>query len=370
VSRTASAPPGPTLSPRALNRATLARQLLLARAPLSIEDAVAHLVGMQGQAPQAPYIGLWTRLEDFRAEELSQLLLDRRVVRIAVMRGTVHLVTAADCLALRPLTQPILDRDVRVNTTHAPQLRDVDLSELAAAGRALVEERPRTMPELGAALSQRWPGRAPGSLAYAVRDLLPLVQVPPRGLWRASGQPTLTTAESWLGRPTAGADATVMVTRYLGAFGPATVQDAQAWSGLTGLGKVFDRLRGDLLTFRDEQGRELFDLPDAPRPDPDTPAPVRFLAEFDNIVLSHADRTRIISTTDWKAIAASRLPPRPVLVDGYTRATWKIESGRLLIAPFVPLTKANRTALTREGRRLLEFAAPEAGTHEVAFTDS
>src|SRR5918997_5629558 len=149
--------PGGVLGPRALNRALLERQMLLRRSELSAFTAIEHLVGMQAQSPLAPYVGLWTRLEGFRPDELVRLLNEREVVRIALMRNTIHLVTARDCLMLRPLTQVIFDRDLHTNTTFAPRLRGVDVGALAAAGRALVEERPRTNKELGALLREQWP---------------------------------------------------------------------------------------------------------------------------------------------------------------------------------------------------------------------
>lgn len=354
---------------RALGRATLARQLLLQRVASPAEDVVAHLVGLQGQAPQAAYVGLWSRIDGFEPRELSQLMLGRRVVRIAVMRGTVHLVTAKDCLVLRPWTQPIFDRDLRTNTTFAPGLRGLDRAALAAAARDLVETKPRTPSELGALLQERWPDRPAGSLAHGARGLLPLVQVPPRGLWGKSGQPTLTTAEAWLDRPLAEPDAAALVRRYLAAFGPASVQDAQTWSGLTGLREVFERL--PLRRFRTEGGQELFDLDDAARPDPDTPAPVRFLAEYDNLLFSHADRTRVAAAETLRAIASRREPPRGVLVDGYLAATWKItherDAARLTIEAFGRLGTRDRAELTAEGEQLLAFAAPTADAKNVSI---
>ena len=345
------------LSWRALGRATLARQLLLSRSDMPVPQAIEHLVGMQGQAPHAPYLGLWTRLATFDPDALSRMLLDRTAVRIALMRGTVHLVTAGDALALRPLTQPIYDRDLRTNVLHSAALRGLDLAALATAGRALVEATPRTGTELGALLAERWPDRSGASLAYGVRDLLPLVQIPPRGLWGRSGQPVLTTAEAWLGRPLAAMDPATMVTRYLGAFGPATVQDAQTWSGLTGLREVVERL--PLARFRDEAGRELFDLPDALRPDPDTPAPVRFLPDFDNLLVSHADRTRVIADEHRAYMAQHRLV-RAVLVDGVVAGTWTIAKRRLEVQPFGRLSKRDRAAVAAEGERLLGFVHPGA----------
>lgn len=352
-----------TLTWRALGRATLARQLLLERAPLGVVEAVEHLVGMQGQAPHAPYLGLWSRLSTFDPEELSGLLRDRRVVRIALMRGTVHLVTARDAAGLRPLVQPLYDRDLRTNALHAASLAGLDLAALAAAGRELVEPEPISGTKLGALLRERWPDREAASLAHGVRGLLPLVQVPPRGLWGRSGQPVLTTLESWTGHPMSPMPVAEMVRRYLAAFGPATVQDVQTWSGLTGLREVVGSLPLD--RFRDEAGRDLFDIPDAPRPDPDTPAPVRFLADFDNLLVSHADRTRVIADEHRAHMARHRLV-RAFLVDGVVAGTWTIAKRRLTVEPFRRLTRRDRAAVVAEGARLLAFVAPGAGSTDVA----
>jgi hypothetical protein len=324
---------------------------------------------MQAQSPQTPYVGLWTRLEGFVPEELSQLLLERRVVRVAVMRGTVHLVTADDCLSLRPLVQSLYERSLG-SKPWGPFLAGLDLEELESAGRALVEERPRTPKELGTQLSEVWPGRDPAALAHAVRGRLALVQVPPRGLWGASGQTTCTTAEAWLERPldpTSSVDD--LVRRYLAAFGPATVGDVQTWSGLTGLGEVVERLRPSLLALVDDGGRELFDLPDAPRPDPDTTAPVRFLPEFDNLLLSHSDRTRVISEEDRSRLKSTNgVLPGMLLVDGWVGGSWKISrtkgAATVTITPFRRLSKKCAAAITAEGAELLRFAAAGAA-HDV-----
>jgi hypothetical protein len=363
------------LSRRALNRATLERQMLLRRRKLPAAEAIEHLVGMQAQAPNPPYVGLWTRLKGFRADELAHLILDRRAVRIALMRNTVHLVTARDCLRLRPLMQPVFDRDWYANRAHRAGLEVMDIQALVATGRALLEERPRTAKELGMLLRERWPDRDPASLARAIRHLVPLVQVPPRGVWGKSGQATHTTAEAWLGRPL-DPDPSLddMVVRYLGAFGPATVKDVQTWSGLTRLGEVIERLGSRLRTFRDEHGKELFDLPDAPRPDPDTPSPPRFLPEFDNLILSHADRSRIIAN-DYRKVIASKngMVPATVLVGGFVRGTWKTERTRgkvtLVIEPFEPLPKKDRDALAAEGERLIRFTEEGAEAFEVRFAE-
>jgi hypothetical protein len=349
---------------RALNRALLERQMLLGRGELAVLDAVEHLVGMQAQAPDPPYVGLWTRLAAFHPEELGRHIEERRAVRIALMRNTVHLVSAGDCLGLRPLTQPVIDRGLYGRRTG---IEGVDLEALAAAGRALLEEKPRTARELGGLLRDSWPGREPASLARAVRHLLPLVQVPPRGVWGKSGQATHTTAETWLGRPLGPSySPDEMVLRYLGAFGPASVKDAQTWSGLTRLDRVFERLGPHLVSFRDGRNRELFDLPDAPRPDPEVPSPPRFLPEYDNLILSHDDRSRVIADEHRRALASRNgMVPATVLLDGSVRGTWRIERSRgkatLVVEPFGPLSRANRDALTEEGERLVRFVAGRKG---------
>ncbi|WP_086758361.1 winged helix DNA-binding domain-containing protein, partial [Streptomyces griseiscabiei] len=254
------------LSTRALNRATLARQHLLHRAPLSARAAITHLLGLQAQNVRPPYYALTARLEGFAPEELSALMADREVVRIVTMRSTIHTHTAEDCLALRPLVQPARERELQL---FHKGLAGVDLDRLSVIARELVEEEPRTLKQLREALLVEWPDADPQALGVAARCRLPLVQVTPRGLWGRSGQVALTTAEHWLGRSAQEAPTPEsVVRRYLAAFGPASVRDMQTWAGLTRLREVFERLRPELVTFQDERGTELFDLPDAPRPDP------------------------------------------------------------------------------------------------------
>jgi hypothetical protein len=362
---------GEVLDRRALNRATLARQMLLERARMSALEALERLVGMQAQAPRAPYLGLWSRLERFRGAELSELISARHAVRAPLMRATLHLVTARDFPVLRGVVQPVLERSF----AGAPfDVSGLDRQALLEAGRSLLADRALTRPELGAALGRRWPEHDPASLAQAITYLVPVVQVPPRGLWGSSGAARWTLAESWLddrGATATAASREALVLRYLAAFGPATVRDAQTWSGLTRLAGVVDRLRPRLRTFRDERGAELFDLPDAPRPDPDTPAPPRFLPEYENLLLSHADRSRFLP-------AGERVPLPPglggrsgtLLIDGIVRATWSIQrtsaSAILQIEPFDRVS--NREAIREEGARLLGFAAEDAGEHDVTFT--
>lgn len=362
------------LGRRALNRALLERQMLLGRQRLSAFDAIERLAGMQAQEPGAPYVGLWARLEDFAPDDLARLISDRRMVRAPLMRSTIHLVSARDCLRFRPVIQPVLARAFS-GSPFRRQLEGLDLDQLLVDGRALLEERPRTRAELSELLAERWPDLDPLSLAYAITFLTSLVQVPPRGIWSQSGQATWTTTESWLGSPL---DPTPspedIFVRYLEAFGPATVADARAWSGLGGLREVFERLRLQLITFRDENGRELFDVPGAPLPDPDTPAQPRFLAAFDNTLLSHNDRSRIISG-DHRTMLSRDRSMRGVLLDGFVCATWKTEQrgegSTLVIEPFEPLAEGDRDALAEEGERLLGFlAGPRgAGEFQVRFRE-
>jgi len=339
---------------------------------MSAAKALEQLVGLQAQSPTPPYFGLWTRLENFRAEELSQLIESRKAVRISLMRSTIHLVTARDALALRPVLQSVHERQFKSGSRHGPALEGIDIAEVVEAGRVLMEKQPRTFTEIGEALQKRWPDRPVDSLGFAARNYLAAVQVPPRGLWGKSGQPAHTTIERWLGK-SIGADASPdrTVLRYIATFGPASVGDAQVWSGLPKLGEVFERLRPKLLSFRDERGTELFDLPKAPRPAEDSEAPVRFLPEFDNILLSHADRTRMIDEKDRvRLFAGGGVLKATILIDGFARGTWRIVKKRrgatLVVTPWITLSRKDRVALEREGAKLIAFAAPEAD-HDIHF---
>jgi hypothetical protein len=361
-----------TLSVRSLNRALLARQMLLERHSLSPLAAIERLTGMQAQVAQAPYYGLWSRLQGFRPEELSELIERRLAVRIGSLRGTIHLLSASDCLAFRPLVQPVFDR-VLFSNGEAKTIKDISRDELVAAAREAVDSKPLTWAELRRHLAMRWPEHSDVALLRAVQFTLPLVQVPPRGLWQRSGAARVATAEAWLRRPLAGNPSIEkLVLRYFAAFGPASVMDVQAWSGLTRLAAVVERLRPKLLSFAGEDGRELFDVQDAPRPSEDVAAPVRFLPEFDNLTLAHANRSRIVNSRPRKP-PPDNAAVKGFLVDGFVAGFWKIVRERqratLRLEPFKPLKRQAANALAREGERLLAFAAPELSDRDIRIVE-
>jgi hypothetical protein len=360
------------LTRRALNRALLARQMLLERENMAVPDAVERLLGMQAQLPNPPYIGLWTRLRRFERDDLTRLMGERQIVRAAMMRSTLHLVTAADHHRFRPTIQPALVR--ALGAFFGKRAAGLDADKLVQAVRPHLEAAPRSTGQLRALLLEVEPERDPDAMAYLVRTYLPLIQVPPGGTWGSGSSAAYVTAESWLGQPDTEGDLPTLFRRYLAAFGPASVQDFQAWSGLTKLKDAFQDVKSELRTFRDEAGRELFDLPQGSLPDADTPAPVRFIPEYDNLVLAHADRTRIIADEHRSKVYLSAGRVRSTfLVDGFVAGAWKAErkknTAALTIEPFVPLSSENQEALTREGESLLRFIEDDAQHYEIHFAD-
>ena len=358
----------PVLSRRALGRATLARQLLLDRAEMPVADALEHLVGLQAQVPRVPHLALWDRLAGYDPAELDALMTSRQVVRTQLMRTTIHTVTAADAVALRPLLQPVLDRTFS-GTTWGQRLRGQDVAAVVAEAADLLAERPRGRAELQRELAARHPDLDAEAVTFGVSYWVPWAQPTPRGLWTGSAAAVMAPLTTWLGPVDATCSLDDVVVRYLGAFGPASVRDVQAWCGLTKLREVVDRLGARLRRFRTEDGVELVDVPDGPLPDPEAPAPVRFLAEYDNVLLSHADRSRVIGEGDHVPLQGG--PGGwvgSVLVSGLMRAFWaaRPDGGAtvLTVRPSGPFTAAERADVEAEGARLLEFLAPGRG-HDV-----
>jgi hypothetical protein len=358
-----------TLTLRALNRATLARQLLLERERTDVVDAVERVGGLQAQEPKPPFIGLWTRLRDFRREQLHEALHERRLVRGTMMRATLHLVSAADYAALRNTLQPVLQAAMA-----AVRGRDegLDVERLLPVARELLDERPRTFGELRGLLVEAFPGVNERALGYATRMHLPLAMVPSDDRWSFPGDAAFVPAESWLDTALAAADPEALVRRYLGAFGPAAAVDVQTWSGLPGLAEVLAGMGGELRSFKFGR-RTLFDLPDAPRPAEDVAAPPRLLPEFDSMMLAHKDRTRVITDEQRGSLATKNLRIKATfLVDGFAGGSWSMERKRdaatLTIAPFARLPAPVRDELAAEGEALLRFVEEDAAKHRVAFS--
>jgi hypothetical protein len=368
--RRASTMPNTILTRRALNRATLARQMLLRREPVKPATALERLAGLQAQAARPPFVGLWSRLDGFRREDLVRAIERQQVVRGTLMRGTLHLVTRTDYVRFRRTLQPMLTAGLR--SILRGRMDALDVAGAVAEARAWFDEAPRTFDALRAHLDDRFPGADVRGLAYAVRMELPLLQVPaPAERWAYAARADFAVAETWLGASLAPGDAAeALVVRYLEAFGPAAIADAQTWCGLGGLGTVFEQLRPKLRAFQDERGRELFDLPHAPRPDADEEAPVRFLPEWDNLLLSHADRSRVIADAHRPAITTANLRlPGTFLVDGFVAGTWVVERKKkavtLELRSFSPLQRSVATALEEEGEALARFMEPDATTFAV-----
>lgn len=352
------------LSPAALGRATLARQMLLSRQEVSVTDAIDRLAGMQAQEAKPPFLGLWSRILGFRRDDLAGALRVRTVIRATSMRGTLHLMTKKDYVRLRSAIQPALDRGLK--SVLRDRLASIDLDAVLEEAKAWFAKDTHTFDDLRDHLASKWPKADIRAMAYATRLKLPLVQVPTDAPWAFPGAADFALAD-WAFAPL---DMEALVTRYLGAFGPASVADMQSWSGLDKLQPTFDAMRAKLVTFETDKKRELFDLPKAPRPDEDVEAPPRFLPEFDNLVLAHADRTRFIQDLHRGKVVTKNLRVRATfLVDGRVQGTWKIErkktTARVTLEPFEKLTKAARASLEPEALAAARFYEPDANKYEV-----
>jgi hypothetical protein len=348
------------------------RQMLLERENATAIDAIGRLIGLQAQVPRPPFIGLWTRVRGFTRTELTDALRGRTAVRVTSMRGTLHVMTTADYVAMRGALQPMLSRGTQ--SILRGRGAELDMAALDTEGRNFFGKGAATFDALRDYLKTKHPGADERAMAYAIRTHVPLVQVPTDAVWAFPAAADFTLADGWLSTKvsTAATSAEVLVRRYLAAFGPATPADAQAWSGMGGLRDTFEKLRPTLVTFRDERKRELFDLPDAPRPDEDTVAPVRFIPDFDNLVLSHDDRTRIMAEAHRSRVTLKNLQVRATfLVDGIVAGTWKSERKRkaavLVIEPFGAVARRTRAALEQEGEQLLAFLEVDATERAIRW---
>ena len=353
------------LDKRALNRATLQRQLLLERSGIGVVAAVEQLVGLNAQAPNDPYLALASRLSRFEPAELTAAIENRSLVRAPMMRATQHLVLAADYRWLRPVLQPLLARVQR--NVFGRRTKDVDLTELVADARRIMAGTVRPRPELGRLLAADRPGADSEALAWSVQYLLPVVHPAPSGTWDTLGTIPLVLAEEHLGGALDAPNPRRMVRRYLAAFGPATVTDIRAWSGVSGLKEVLAEMRHELRTFRDESGRELVDLPDAPHPDPETPVPVRLLAPFDNLLLGYADRTRLMTDEVRRRGCVGDLVASTLLIDGMVSGIWELDraAGVVTVRPFVRLVRPDVDAVVAEGARVPKLAAAGVARPDV-----
>ncbi len=364
--------PSKTLSLRELNRATLARQLLLTRSPLAPRDAVGQIAGLQAQVAAPPFLGLWTRLDGFARANFEAVLQSREVVRAPFFRSTLHLVTADDFCQFRRAIEPALRR--ALSGFFGARMRDLPVDALTDAARSLLAEKPYTFAALAAALKPYAPDGDPNAVAYLARTYLPLVQVPNGGAWGYGNSAEYTPGDVFTGGTLVPVEQGMpeLVRRYLRAFGPATVKDLQSFTGLTGLQSTVTALRPELRVLESDAGTELFDVPDAPLPSADTPAPVRFLPEYDNLLLAHNDRTRIIPDAYRRRVFLSAARVRATfLVDGFVAGAWTVERAKktatLVVEPFESLADADRETLADEGESLLGFLEPGATTHVVRF---
>ena len=359
------------LTTRALNRATLARQRLLERSDIAIVDAVEFLGGLQAQQSNDPYIGLWSRLLGFTHDSLTRLIVDKQLLRATTMRGTLHLHSAPDMVGFRALVQNFLHGQWKGGFTK--HFGDNDKQKVLKAAIKLIDKEPMTAGALQKRLKDRFPTADPLSMTTLLQSHETLIQVPPTRLWGNGRAPILQRIEKYLpGAPRPALSREALVRRYLAAYGPASVNDMQIWCRLTKLSTEFKAIEKELVVFEGEDGRTLYDLPNAPRPDEDTPAPVRFLPLYDNSYLGYDDRRRMLSpaTADFINMFQNFKPA--VLVDGTINAGWTIESKKgaavLEVECYRKMTKAERQDLKTEGLAFAKFLEPEAKSWDLRLT--
>ena len=359
--------PAQTITLGQLNHSLLARQFLLERQRLDCVTAIEALVAMQSQIPNPPYIGLWTRLRGFEKSDLSAALETRAVVRAPWLRSTLHLVSASDHQRFQAVIQPALARGLR--SFFGARAQGLDIERLVEIAKPFLETEQPSIGALRDKLQDHEPDEDKQAMAYAVRSCLPLVQVPPSGTWGVGTRATYTTAASWLGEA-APSDLLSLFRRYLRAFGPADVMDFQTWTGLTGLKSRLKPQLESLASYRAAEGRLLYDLPELPIIDEDTAAPIRFLPEYDNILIAHKDRGRILPEAHRKKVfvSAGRVLGS-VVIAGFVGAIWKVERGKtgptLRVTLFEEQARAMHDSIEAEGQRLMSFILDDASQHRV-----
>jgi len=359
----------PLLTLKQLNRIYLARQMLTQRAEVLVVDAIERLVAMQSQIPNPPYIGLWTRLKNFRRDDLTQLMEQRQIVRCPLLRSTIHLISKDDHHRFHRVIEPALIKGLR--SFHGRNIDGMTIPPLVEASIPFMDEKPRSMGELSDFLLTLEPERDREALNYTIRTYLPLVQVPPGGTWGVGSRASYTTAKNWLGTGEP-ADMSALFLRYLAGYGPASIKDFQTWTGMTKLSEAVEAVKSQLQVFVDENGVQLYDLPDMPHPSAEIPVPMRFIPEYDNLLIAHADRTRILPEEHRKKVflTAGRVL-NTFLVDGFVAGVWKIETkkqqAKLVITPFVMLSIDQQEAIITEGERLISFVADDAEIITIEF---
>jgi hypothetical protein len=329
---------------------------------------VAFLLGMQGQVSEGPYQGLWSRLQNFRHEDMTALIVERKLVRASSMRATLHLHTPDDLIGIRAYVQPVLDR--MWHSAFFKRFGPNDKAKVHQAGIKLLDQRPMTSGDLGRALTEQFPEGEPLAKAVLLQVMETLIQIPPTRIWGSGHAPILTRIENWLPPPyERPIPREILVWRYLAAYGPASVADMQSWCAMTKLGEVFETLRDQLVTFTDETGKELFDLPGAPRPDADTPAPVRFLPLYDSVYLGYDNRRRMLSAATADRINMRQDYKPAILIDGMVAAGWVVSAKKgaatLDIEVYRELLGRERAELEKEGLGFLRFMLPEAKSWDV-----
>lgn len=351
--------PSRVLTQRELNRTHLYRQHLLARSDMTTGDMLCAIVGLQAQEVKDPYLALWSRLGSFGHSDLTDMLTNFTAVRASLMRGTIHLVTAEDYGLLFPVTYALHQRVVGsvANASLVPREHHLAIIEQA---RAMLAEHPMTASQIGTALAESWPVYDKAGLSQVVRFLLPLIQMPPRGVWgdRISSNPVWALPHAWLDGSFSEEphQPHEMIRRYLHAFGPASVPDITSWSGVTNLKSPVLDLGEELVTYTNEKGTVLYDLAGLEIVSGDEAAPVRFLPGFDNALLGHKDRSRIISDEVRALISTPNgVFSSTFLVDGFVAGIWRVHDDAVQLAALTHLSNTDMQAVEREAIDLAPF---------------